>query len=201
MRGPYPAVAVTGGVGCGKSEVGQILRAAGVAVLDADAVVHELLAADRAVQAAVVNLCGPSVRSADGSMDRRAIARQIFENADQRRALEAILHPRVWDRIQAWRSTERTRVGCAALIPLLFEAGLTEGWTEMWCVVASDEIVEKRLLARGWSTAEIALRRGAQWPVGQKSARADCVIENNGSLESLRECVLRYWNHLMERSM
>ena len=201
MRRPYPAIAVTGGVGCGKSEVGQILHAAGVSVLDADAVVHALLADDPAVQAAVVNLCGPSVRLADGTMDRRAIARQIFGNADQRRALEAILHPRVWDRIQAWRSAERARVGCAALIPLLFEAGLTEGWTETWCVVASDDVVEKRLLARGWSAAEIAQRRGAQWPVGQKSAMADCVIENNGTLESLRAYVLRCWNNVKERSM
>ncbi len=200
MRRPYPAVGVTGGVGCGKSEIGRILREAGAAVLDADDQVHDLLNSDPGVRDAVRRVLGAEMAGPDGALDRAAIARAVFADVTKRRALEAILHPPVWARIREWRDARRERGGSAALIPLLFEAGLTEGWTETWCVVAPDATADARLRARGWDAAEIARRRAAQWPPAEKSARADCIIVNDGTIGELRDRVMARWNELMERS-
>ncbi len=192
----YPAVAVTGGVGCGKSEVGRILEQLGVSVLDSDTVVHRLLRESSEVRDAVANLCGVGVLGSDGALNRAAIAARVFESESLRRGLEAILHPRVRAEIDAWRAAWRERGGCAALIPLLFEAGFEEGWDSIWCVSARDEIVAARLAARGWTPEQIEARRRAQWPLTEKAARADVTIENNGSVEELEKSVTRHWRSL-----
>lgn len=195
-----PAVAITGGIGCGKSEVGRILAEHGVAVLDADDVVHALLESDAAVRNAVVALCGPETRLPDGRLDRKRIAERVFRDAELRRALERVLHPPVWDRIRAWREKTVEQGPCAALIPLLFEAGLTEGWTSMWCIAASDDVAEARLMARGMSAEQIRLRRASQWPLAEKRRRASVVIENEGTRDALRIAVMNEWKTLLERS-
>lgn len=196
----YPSLGVTGGLGCGKSEVGRILSEAGADVLDADLVAHELLRDNRAVQEAVTGLCGPQIRGADGQLNRKAIAAQVFAEPAKRKALEAILHPRIWDVVRRWRSEqEHIRPG-VVLIPLLFEADLTSGWDAVWCVAASDALVNERLRERGWSNAQIESRRHAQWPIEEKIRRADTVIHNDGSREALKKTVLDYWEKLLERS-
>jgi dephospho-CoA kinase len=196
----YPALAVTGGVGCGKSEVGRILERIGVAVLDSDAVAHRLLRESPEVREAVVRLCGSGVRGADGELDRAAIAARVFADDAMRKELEAILHPRVREAIETWRATWRARGACAALIPLLFEAGFDTGWDAIWCVAARDDVAAARLAARGWTPEQIEARRKAQWPTAEKAARADATIENNGSLEELESLVKRLWRSLEKRS-
>ncbi len=196
----YPSVAVTGGVGCGKSEVGRILAELGVAVLDADVLAHEFLKHDSAVREAVLQLCGREVLDADGELNRRAIGAQVFADTGKRLALEAILHPRIWSRIRSWREELRASQASAALIPLLYEAGLTEGWDAIWCIATSDEVVNGRLRDRGWSIEQIEQRRRAQWPIDEKIKRADVVIRNDGSREALKENVLECWTTLVKRS-
>ena len=196
----FPALGVTGGVGCGKSEVGRILAALGAAVIDADAVVHDLLRRDDAVQDAVVRLVGPAARTAGGVLDRGVIAAMVFADAEKRRALEQILHPRVWTVIQAWREEQRPARPGAALIPLLYEAGLVDGWDAVWCVAAEDAAVDARVRARGWDPAHLASRRAAQWPLAKKMERADVVIRNDGSLAELNAAVTREWKTFLERS-
>lgn len=196
----YPALAVTGGLGCGKSEVGQILERLGAGVLDADSVVHALLDRDPEVRERVQRLCGADVIRPDGSVDRVAIARQVFADPGKRRALEAILHPRVWDQLKRWREMQQASSPSAALVPLLFEAGLTLGWSEIWCVAATDEVATQRLRARGWTSEEMELRRRAQWPLELKMQRADVVIPNDGTREALERIVRERWKDLLERS-
>jgi dephospho-CoA kinase len=176
------------------------LERLGVAVLDSDAIVHRLLKTSPEVREAVVRVCGNGVCGANGELDRAAIAARVFADAPMRRALEAILHPRVRKEIDAWREAWRTRGPCAALIPLLFEAGMESGWDAIWCVTARDDIAAARLAARGWTPEQIEARRKAQWPTAEKAARSDATIENNGSLEELESLVERLWRSLEKRS-
>lgn len=192
-----PVIAITGGPGCGKSEAGRALAAIGVAVWDADAAVHRLLATDRAVRSAVERLFGPAVLRSDGELDRAGIAVRVFEDETARRALEGILHPPVLAELREWREKARASIGGAALVPLLFEADADDGrWDAVWCIVARDEVAAERLRARGWSNARIAAVRAAQWPLEKKAAHATVVIENNGSLEEFARLVQSYWRRL-----
>lgn len=196
-----PVIAVTGGVGCGKSEVGRILSEIGVSVLDTDQAVHRLLSEDAAVHAAVVARFGQEILSDNGAIDRRRLAERVFPNEEARRALEAILHPRVRVMAEAWRQQARSSHGGAALVPLLFEAGFDQGWDEIWCVVAREEIADARLRQRGWSLERIREVRKAQWPLERKAERAHVVIENNSTREELKALVLDHWRRLERRSM
>ncbi|MCS6771274.1 MAG: dephospho-CoA kinase [Kiritimatiellae bacterium] len=197
-----PVIAVTGGVGCGKSETGRILAEMGVSVIDADSVAHRLMRDDPLVRAKLISLFGPAVVLADGSIDRCAIAGRVFANARDREALEHAIHPRVREEIVAWRdSVRRESGGGAALIPLLFEVGFDEGWDEIWCVVARDSIADARLAARGWAPERIQAVRKAQWPIDRKAACANVVLENNGTLEDLKALVEQHWRRLERRSI
>ncbi|MBW7909120.1 MAG: dephospho-CoA kinase [Kiritimatiellae bacterium] len=196
----FPAVAVTGGVGCGKSEVGRILAELGVEILDADAVSHDLLKCDGEVRNAVLSLFGAGIVNSQGDLDRKRIAAHVFADEKKRVALEAVLHPRIWSVICDWREEKRSSGPSAALIPLLYEAGLAEGWDSIWCVAASDEVVNERLRERGWSSEHIEQRRRAQWSLEEKVKRADVVIQNDGSREALRATVLESWNQFVKRS-
>lgn len=196
-----PVIAITGGVGCGKSEVGRILAEKGVSVLDTDEVVHQLLREDPAVLAQVTARFGEGVAGPDGAIDRRQLADLVFANDEARRALEAILHPRVRQITETWRHHARAGHGGAALVPLLFEAGFDQGWDEIWCVTAREDVADARLRARGWSPERIQDVRNAQWPLERKAARANVVIENNSTLEELKALVLDHWRRLERRSM
>ncbi len=195
-----PVVGITGGVGCGKSEVGRILERIGVAVLDTDTVVHRLLREDVEVFDAVTQRFGAAVRRPEGGLDRRALAARVFADEAARAELESILHPRVRQEVESWRAKARTEQGGAALVPLLFEAAFEAGWDAIWCVIAREDVVDARLAAKGWDAARIAAIRGAQWPVERKAARSDVVLENNGSIEDLSALVTHHWRLLERRS-
>jgi len=192
-------VALTGGIACGKSAVANLWQGWGADVLDADAVVHELLAAGGAAVDAVAAGFGPDVRAADGGIDRARLGQIVFADADARRRLEAIVHPEVIRRMRAWAEGIRRggRFG-VAVVPLLFEAGLAAGFDAVVCVVSAESTILERLASRGLSPEEARARIASQWPVGDKASRADHVIENNGSLAELETKSRALWNLLMQ---
>ena len=196
----FPVVGITGGVGCGKSEVGRILAELGVAVLDADEVVHGLFVTGSPVATAVLAHFGSAVATPEGGVDRARLGSLVFADAAARRALEALVHPPVLVNIRKWREQAKGMRPAAALIPLLFEVGFTEGWDAVWCVSAEPGIVQQRLLARGWSAETIAARQAAQWPLAEKEKRADAVIYNNGRRDELAAAVQQMWMKLAKRS-
>ena len=194
----YPVVGITGGVGCGKSEVGRILTELGARVLDTDAVTHGLLQGGTRVARAIAVRFGSDVVKGDGDIDRARLAEIIFADATARRDLEALVHPAVLRLMAEWVETQRALGPAAVLVPLLFEAGCAEGWDAIWCVSAEPDVVKKRLQARGWSEAQWQARQAAQWPLREKEIRADRIVRNNGSREELAAAVRQAWSEQLK---
>jgi dephospho-CoA kinase len=180
-------VALTGGIATGKSGVRARVASRGVPTVDADTLVHELLSAGGEAAAEVVRRFGGRVRGADGAVDRRVLAALVFEDAEARRDLEAMLHPRVYARIEAWASRQ-ARAGARwilADIPLLFETGHERDFDRVIATVCSPDEQVRRVMARdGCDEAAARARLRAQWPAATKAARATDVIDTGGEVEA-----------------
>lgn len=202
-------IAITGGIACGKSLVGQFLQQLGADVLDADAVVHQLEAAGGAAVLPIQNRFGSGVVNSTGAIDRERLATVVFNDACARADLQAIVHPLVRTEIQRWLMSPRIPPAMynsavqikAALIPLLFECGWQDDWDQIVCV-ASDEAVQiDRLMRfRGFSAEQARQRICAQMPVVAKAARSHHVIINNSSQDMLAKEVERVYRLLVEKS-
>lgn len=189
-------LALTGGIACGKSEVGRILSDERFSVLDTDAVAHELMRAGAPVFETVVERFGKLILGPDGEINRAQLGQIIFDDPAAREVLNGLVHPAVIQTTDEWIAAQ-----CAAgreaavLVPLLFEAGWTRGWDAVVCVIADEEVVFQRLEKRGLSEEEACKRVAAQMPLVEKKDRSDFYIENNGSLEALHSKAL----NLLER--
>ncbi len=172
----------------------------GADVRDADEVAHELIAPGGECTEAVVREFGPRVRNADGGVDRSRLGKIVFADPDARERLNALVHPAVIRQMQAWAAEIRRegRLG-VAVVPLLFEAGMEQKWDAVVCVASSETAMLERLAQRGLSPEEARARMASQWPVGDKMARADRVIENNGSRTELEAQCRAVWNDLFEQ--
>ncbi len=190
-------VALTGGIATGKSYVLARFAALGVPTVDADALVHEALAAGSPAVPRVAARFGRGVIAADGSVDRRALGALIFNDAAARADLEAILHPEVFRRIDVWFSSlpgsdgGHVPVGppppgdgrfAIADIPLLFEThhdGLFDRIVVTRCDAAQQ--IQRLKERNGMGDEEARLRLKAQWPIDEKARRAHYVIETGGT--------------------
>lgn len=179
-------VALTGGIATGKSYVRARVAARGVPTVDADALVHELLAAGTEATAEVARRFGARVVGPSGAVDRRALAALVFEDAAARRDLETILHPKVYARIEAWAALQ-ARAGARwilADIPLLFETGHDRDFDRVIATVCSPDEQVRRVMARdGSDEAAARTRLAAQWPAARKAELATDVIETGGTAE------------------
>jgi dephospho-CoA kinase len=184
-------IGVTGGIACGKSEVGRILAGAGVVVRDADAIAHGVMEPGGAAYEAVRAHFGPEVLLADGRFDRRRLGARVFSDPAALADLNRLVHPEVRRIWRDWLSAQRAENAWAALIvPLLFEVGAEQEMDVVIGVVAPEDRVQARLQQRGFGPLDAARRIAAQWPVAEKLRRADHVIDNTGSLEDLERRTL-----------
>lgn len=178
--------ALTGGIATGKSFCLSRFAALGVPVIDADALSREAVAPGSAALGLISARFGPAVIGADGTLDRPALAAIVFADRGARADLESILHPEVYRRISVWLANQPagTRLAIAD-IPLLFETGHEHDFD---CViVCACEPYEqlRRLIERDGLPEEAARARlAAQWPIGEKVARADYVIRTDESFAS-----------------
>lgn len=183
---PAPlVVALTGGIASGKSAVTHRLESLGVPVFDADQVTRELTRPGEPALAEIAARFGPAVIGPDGTLDRRALRERVFADPSERRALEAILHPRVRARLRELVGTV-TAPYCVLAIPLLAE-GNRYPWIDRVVVVdAPDSVRLERLMARDGIDRALAWRMlAAQAPRAARLAIADEVLDNSGSLETL----------------
>jgi dephospho-CoA kinase len=186
---PILRVGLTGGIASGKTTVSGFLTDLGAHVIDADRIVHDLLGSPGETRDEILARFGDAVRAADGSIDRKALGALVFRDAEARRALNAIVHPRV--RAETERRIERlAREGGARVAvldaALLVETGLHRSLDSLIVVRCSPVTQRKRLLARGLSELEADARIAAQAPLEDKLAVADHVIDTETSLDETR---------------
>jgi dephospho-CoA kinase len=179
---------LTGGIGSGKSTVAALLRERGVPVVDADELAREALAPESPGLQAVIEGFGPDVLLPDGSLDRKRLGALVFSDPEARKKLNGITHPIVRRLSQErFAALEAQGVELAGYdVPLLFEVGLDQALRPVVVVAASEATQLERILARGGlSRDEAKARIAAQLPLAEKRARADHVLENDGSLAQL----------------
>ena len=171
----------------GKSTAADLLRQHGIAVIDTDQIARDLVEPGRPALAEIEQAFGRGILL-EGRLHRAALARLVFQDAESRRRLEGILHPRIraaWqEQAQRWRTEGRSQA--AVVIPLLFETKAGP-FDAVICVACSASTQQARLRARGWSAEQLAQRIEAQWPVERKIALSDFVVWTDTSLAAHEE--------------
>ncbi len=185
-------VALTGGIGTGKSHVRSRFAARGVPTIDADAIVHDELGPGTAVTADVVAIFGPGILAPDGAVDRPKLGAIVFADGAARRSLERVVHPVVFAVIAKWFAERPagTPPGWGlADVPLLFETR-RDWWFDKVVVAACTPGEQvRRVMARDALTeAQVRTRLAAQWPIGEKVSKADYVVwTDRGADETERQ--------------
>lgn len=168
-------------------------------MLDADKIVHHLLAGNRKTIARLAREFGQDILGADGAVDRRALGRMVFNDEIRRRQLENILHPQVLAELERERIVLKNQGEkvCIWDIPLLFEAGMDKLADEVWVVWVPLETQIERVMQRDkLSREEILARLQAQMPLTDKAARAETVIDNSKTWQETEEQLNILWKHL-----
>lgn len=181
------AVAITGGIGAGKSEALAAFARHGAAVISSDEIVHRLLSDDRDVRAQLVERFGKAILDDEGEVDRGAIAEIVFAEPEALEWLEGLLHPLVVHEYIGWR--ERLAEGddpppvTATEVPLLYEVGGEERFDVVVVVTAPPDVRAAR------TDVDTAEREPRLLPDSIKVAQADFAYVNDGSLEKLDDFV------------
>jgi dephospho-CoA kinase len=183
---------LTGGIASGKSEVARILRELGFTVLDADSIGHELMQPDQPAYREIVRQFGNSILDADRRVQRGKLAAVVFADRQQLERLNAILHPRVRERLQQlFRELDQDTRPPAAFVEaaLLVEAGYLPDLDGLVVCWTRPEQQLDRLRARGLSEEAARLRIAAQLPAEEKLKFATETIDCSGTLEETQEHV------------
>jgi dephospho-CoA kinase len=197
-------IGLTGGIGSGKSTVAQILGEFGAPILDADKVAHTTYAPGAPAYDAVIAAFGAQVVAADRTIDRKKLGSIVFGNPDRLNQLTSIVWPATRESIS--RNVADLRASGAKLpivveAAILIEANWQSLFDEIWLVRASREQVVARIESqRGLKPAETEARIRAQLSDEERAKHATLVIENNGSLEDLREMLKTVWAEALKRN-
>ena len=194
-------VGLTGGIGSGKSAAAAEFGRLGAAVVDTDAIAHELTEAGGSAIPEIQRVFGPAAVDASGAMDRGRMRARVFADPGTKKALEALLHPMI-------REESRRRIAGARgpyvvhVVPLLVESPDYRGRVDRVLVIdAPEELQVERVRSRsGLSEAEVRAIVAAQAPRAQRLAAADDLIENRGTIEALREQVAALHRKYLEYS-
>jgi dephospho-CoA kinase len=187
-----PVIGVLGGIGSGKSAVADRLARRGGRVINADRIGHQALE-HPPIKEQIVARWGDGVLDENGAVARRQLGAIVFASATERKALEALVHPWIGERIRA--EIEAAQNDPAVPFVVLDAAIMLEaGWSGV-CdrLIFVDVSREKRLArlqaSRNWSASELEAREQTQLPLKEKASRADHVLTNEGSLEELHRQV------------
>jgi len=184
-------VGLTGGIACGKSTVAATLADCGAAVVDADAVAHEVTAPGGAAFDEVVARFGRELLDEGGRIDRARLGRIVFADEAARRELEAMVHPHVRRESRRRLDQQARRLGARVAVleaALLVETGAWREFDRLVVVACSRRVQIERIVGRdGLDETEAQRRIDAQAPLARKTALADHVIETDGPIERTRQ--------------
>lgn len=183
MKRPV-AVAITGGIGAGKSELLRAFARHGAATISSDDIVHRLLREDDEVKRAIRGRFGDGVVAPDGSIDRREVGRIVFSDPEALAWLEALLHPCVVVEYMRWRdelaALPDPPAVCATEVPLLYETGGDARFDAVVAVTAPTSVrISRRVVP------DLTLREQRLIPDAEKLRRADFSYVNDGTLDEL----------------
>ncbi|GAA6619179.1 dephospho-CoA kinase [Scytonema sp. NUACC26] len=183
-------IGLTGGIATGKSTVANYLASAcNVPVLDADIYAREAVSIGSPILQAIAQRYGEQILLADGSLNRQKLGEIIFNNQEERKWVENSIHPYVRDRFLQEIAISPAQI-LVLVVPLLFEARMTDLVTEIWVVSCSEEQQLERLMQRNKLTLEEAQARiHSQMPIAEKAAKANVVLDNSSTLERLTKQV------------
>jgi dephospho-CoA kinase len=194
-------VGLTGGIGAGKGEVARRLASYGALVIDADQLAREVVAPGTPGLAEIVEAFGAGVLLPDGSLDRQLLGEIVFSDAALRSRLNAIVHPRVAERMREIEKAAGEPDVIVHEIPLLVESGLAGTFDVVVVVDAPPKAqVERLASARGMTRSQALARMSAQATREERLAAATLVVDNSGSLEDLDGQVAALWDELSRRA-
>ena len=188
-------IGLTGGIGCGKSEVSRLLEKRGAIIVDADLIVRELQQPGREIFLRMVEMFGEKVVSTDGSLNRAAVANEVFKDADLLKKLNSLIHPVVRrvmnERVESHRATDKIVI---LDIPLLVE-NPREGLDGVLVVDLDPQTAIERIVSqRNMSIDDAKARVSAQSSREQRLAIADHVVDNSGDRDALAIQVDAAWS-------
>ena len=189
-------VALTGGIGSGKSAVAEFLQECGAVIIDSDQLARDVIERGTEGFEAVLAAFGDTVLT-DGEIDRSTLAEIVFHDEGKRKKLEAIIHPLVREAAESLMKKLPTDSVVINQIPLLVESNGAKRFDHVITVSASEESRRQRLLQRGMKDYEITKRMQAQVDDAAREEIADSIIKNEGSLEDLERIVENLWNNTL----
>jgi dephospho-CoA kinase len=184
-------VALTGGIGSGKSQTATLFAALGVPIVDLDVIAHQLTAPNKPLVAQIAASFGEAYVAADGALDRDKMRQLVFDHADARTQLNAILHPAIHDEAIKQLHSHKSMPYAILVIPLLDKSSVYNAMIDSVLVIDCEEATQiNRVKQRNnWDEKQIKKIIDAQMPRQARLAMADDVIKNNGNINVLRQKV------------
>jgi len=196
-------VALTGGIGSGKSEASRHFASLGIPVVDTDVIAHELTAIGSPVLKEIELLFGTHFFNADGTLNRAKLRQHIFSDTYEKAKLEQLLHPAIYQ--QAWQTLKNNEQNLhpsyqLLVVPLLFESARYQSIVNTTLVIDCDESLQiKRAMSRSQLTAdEVKKLMLAQTSRGNRRKLADAIIDNSGSVQELTEKINEFHKKLIK---
>ncbi|MDZ8028769.1 MAG: dephospho-CoA kinase [Nostoc sp. DedQUE11] len=179
-------IGLTGGIATGKTTVTNYLASTyNLPILDADIYAREAVYLGSPILGAIAKRYGQEILLADGTLNRQKLGEIIFNSEDERNWVESLIHPYVRDRFLEAITQSSSQI-LVLVVPLLFEAGMTDLVTEIWVVHCSQEQQLQRLIQRNHLNQEQAEARiNSQVSIAEKVARAHIVLDNSSTLNVL----------------
>ena len=184
-------IGLTGGIASGKSTVVEMIKEAGYKVIDADQLVHDMQAKGGRLYRALHDWLGEDILLSDGELNRPKLGQLIFSSEEMRHQSDEIQGKIIREELAAQRDGLAKEEDVFFMdIPLLIENDYQDWFDQIWLVAVSPEVQRQRLMKRNHLSAEEAdMRIASQMPLSEKLPYASLVIDNNGSIDDLKEKV------------
>lgn len=193
-------VAIVGNIASGKSQVEKIISNLGYPVADTDKINHKLLTEDTFIKEEIKENFGDNICDEKGNISKAQLGKIIFENKEAKNKLEAILHPKIFEKINDFFREQKNSILAFVSIPLLFETKREKEFDKIIFIACDEETRLQRLMKRNNYTKDEALKRmTSQGNEKEKIKKSDFVIYNNSDLNQLEKDVKTVINKLITR--